>query len=300
VSTRDAAAPSPPLAPYAELLDAVTGLSWPAAVRVRTGDPGAHRSTRLGRSPEFTEYRAYRAGDDLRRLDWKLFARTDRLFLRIADDHAALRTAIVMDTSASMHFPAGRYSKWDHASRIAIALSAIAIADGDAIALDVPTAAGVRRVGPSRRRDVLNDAATVLAQVDIAAENGATSIVSTLAQRPGDPRLVVVSDFLGDTDAVLRALRVAAAAGSEVVAVHVVAAEELEPARDAFVAVDPERRELRRPMSDANRVQYAEAFARWRQALADELRAMRATYVMTTTTDAVADVVRRIVSVDAR
>ena len=75
-----------PLTPYAELLDALSGLTWPSVARTRAGEPGAHRSTRLGRSPEFTEYRAYRPGDDLRRLDWKLFGRTDRPFLRIADD----------------------------------------------------------------------------------------------------------------------------------------------------------------------------------------------------------------------
>src|SRR6185503_12402219 len=112
---------------------------------------------------------AYRAGDDLRRLDWKLYARTDRLFLRIADDHAALRTALVLDASASMRFPKDGYSKWNHATRIAIALSAIAIGDGDAIAIDVPTREGIRRVGPSRRRDSLWDAAALLAQVGASA-----------------------------------------------------------------------------------------------------------------------------------
>src|SRR5688572_33291995 len=140
------------LVPYAELLDALTGLTWPSASRARAGDPGAHRSSRLGRSPEFTEYRAYRPGDDLRRLDWKLYGRTDRLFLRIADDHAALRTAIILDASASMRFPDPPRGKWEHACAIAIGLAAVAINDGDAVGVTVSAAAGDRALPPSRRR----------------------------------------------------------------------------------------------------------------------------------------------------
>src|SRR6185503_4718166 len=123
------------LTPYAELLDALAGLTWPSSLRVRAGDPGSHRSSRLGASPEFTEYRAYRQGDDLRRLDWKLYGRTDRPFLRIADDHAALRTMLVVDASASMRFPVEGYGKWEHACAIALGLASVAIADGDAVSL---------------------------------------------------------------------------------------------------------------------------------------------------------------------
>src|SRR5688572_15334088 len=153
------------LTPYAELLDALVGLTWPSAARVRAGEPGAHRSMRLGRSPEFTEYRAYRPGDDLRRLDWKLYGRTDRPFLRIADDHAALRTLIVIDASASMRYPVEGYGKWEHACALAIGLASIAIADGDAAGVTVSASGGDATIPPRRRRDVLIDAAQLLADV---------------------------------------------------------------------------------------------------------------------------------------
>src|SRR5262245_43210315 len=184
------------LVPYAELLDALNGLTWPSASRVRAGDPGAHRSTRLGRSPEFTEYRAYRAGDDLRRLDWKLYGRTDRMFLRIADDHAALKTAIVMDGSASMRFPSGRYGKWEHACAIALGLTSIAIDDGDAVGITVATRGGERSMRPSRRRDMLLGAAGMLASID-AKDGGDASVAGAIARVVPDSRVVVISDFLG-------------------------------------------------------------------------------------------------------
>lgn len=282
------------LTPYAELLDALVGLTWPSAARVRAGDPGAHRSTRLGRSPEFTEYRAYRPGDDLRRLDWKLFGRTDRLYLRIADDHAALQTTIVLDASASMRFPEEGPGKWEHASAIAIGLSAIAINDGDAVGVVVTDTSGADRViPPRRRRDILHDAAALLHSV---TPDGAPDLAGTIRRQESPPRLVVVSDFLGDAERALPELAVAAAAGSEVVVIHVVADAELDPPRQSFLAEDPEVPALRRAMSDANRAAYDAAFAAWRENVAAQCHAMHANYALTLTSEGVRDLVRRVVA----
>lgn len=282
-----------PLTPYAELLDALSGLTWPSVSRTRAGEPGAHRSSRLGRSPEFTEYRAYRPGDDLRRLDWKLFGRTDRAFLRIADDHAALRTAIVVDASASMRFPTEGYGKWEHACGIAIGLASIATGEGDAVGVVVCAQNGDRAIPPRRRRDVLHDAAELFSTVQPA---GSASIADSLNRAAAQPRLVVLSDFLGDAERAVSALRVAAAAGSEIFAVHVVADAEIDPPDRAFLAADPEMPAFQRPLSDANRAAYQLAFATWRERLASALHAMNATYLLTTTGEQVRDVVRRVVA----
>ncbi len=77
---------------YAALLDAVRGIRWPARSAVRGGIPGAHTSRLRGISAEFTEYRPYRQGDDPRRIDWKLFARSDRAYIRLSNDRAILPT----------------------------------------------------------------------------------------------------------------------------------------------------------------------------------------------------------------
>jgi uncharacterized protein (DUF58 family) len=284
------------LAPYAELLDALNGLTWSSQTRARAGDPGAHRSTRLGRSPEFTEYRSYRPGDDLRRLDWKLFGRTDRLFLRIADDHAALRTTIVVDASASMRFPLEGHGKWEHACALAIGLTAIAIGDGDAVGVVVSAKNGDRAITPRRRRDVLHDVASLFQAVEVG---GVASIASAVARAASEPRLVVITDFLGDSERALPALRVAAAAGAEVFAIHVAAEEELQPPDRTFTAADPEQPTFRRAMSGANRSSYLEAFAAWRERVAGELHAMNANYVLSSTAEPVRDAVRRVVSAQA-
>lgn len=285
------------LAPYAELLDALAGLTWPSQQRVQAGDPGAHRSKRLGRSPEFTEYRAYRPGDDLRRLDWKLFARTDRPFLRIADDHAALRTSLLIDASASMRFPVAGYGKWDHACAVAIGLAAVALGDGDAVGITVATRDGDRAIPARRRGDLLNDASDLFASVSVG---GLDSLPRLIERAAGEPRLTVISDFLGDSPRALASLRVAAAAGAELYAVHVVAEEEMNPPTRAFLAADPEEPALRRTLGDDNRVAYLAAFAEWRERLAAELHTMNAHYCLTSTRDAVRDVVRRVIAFGER
>nr|MDQ3081568.1 DUF58 domain-containing protein [Gemmatimonadota bacterium] len=73
---------------FANLLDTVRGIRWPARSAVRGGIPGAHNSRLRGTSAEFTEYRPYRQGDDLGRIDWKLFARSDRAYIRLSNDRA--------------------------------------------------------------------------------------------------------------------------------------------------------------------------------------------------------------------
>ena len=282
-----------PLAPYAELLDALNGLTWPSASRGRAGDPGAHRSTRLGRSPEFTEYRAYRPGDDLRRLDWKLFGRTDRPFLRIADDHAALKTVVIVDGSASMQFPLEGYGKWEHARAIALGLLSIAIAEGDAAGVTVAMRGGDKQIPARRRRDVLYDTAELFAALKPFGE---TSLAESVHRAEAPPRLVVITDFLGAGEQAIAEMRVAGAAGSELVAVHVAAEAELSPPNHAFVASDPEQPGFQRAMSEMNRAGYDAAFAAWRERVAGELRAMHATYVLTSTRELVRDAVRRVVA----
>src|SRR3954470_20957102 len=129
--------------PYGTLLDSVRGIRWPAARRVGGATLGAHPSRLRGNSSEFSEFRPYRQGDDPRRVDWRLLARSDRAYVRLTTDRATLRTAIVVDASASMAFPTDTLEKGVRAREIAIGLAAVAHAESDPVGL---TIAGVRPV----------------------------------------------------------------------------------------------------------------------------------------------------------
>src|SRR3981081_4554174 len=106
---------------YAALLDAVRGIRWPARSAVRGGIPGAHTSRLRGISAEGTEDRPYRQRDDPRRIDWKLFARSDRAYIRLSNDRAILPTMMVLDASASMAFPVSTNAKWALDAQLGVA-----------------------------------------------------------------------------------------------------------------------------------------------------------------------------------
>src|SRR5258708_9343297 len=91
--------------PYGSLLDAVRGVRWPAARRVGGATLGAHPSQLRGNSSEFSEFRPYRQGDDPRRVDWRLLARSDRAYVRLPPARATLRASMLAAAAASLAVP---------------------------------------------------------------------------------------------------------------------------------------------------------------------------------------------------
>ncbi len=286
-------APQTTPTPFAvgDVLDAVRGVRWLARRRVSGGPTGAHRARTRGVSAEFTEYRSYQQGDEVRRLDWKLLARTDRAYIRLTEDHAVLPTTIVVDASASMAFPEPTRAKWVHAARLAVGLAAVAHGSGDPVGLRI---AGGRTLPPRMRRGIVAELTATLADIMPAGS-------PPLAPHVGDlqGRIVVISDFLGDEDTTLAAARNARARGCEVYAVHVVDGAELDPPRAAALVADPEAPDVRRPLARETRAAYLATFAEWRAEVAQAWRSAGTEYTLTvsgTGGEAVARVVRRIVT----
>jgi uncharacterized protein (DUF58 family) len=278
---------------YGELLDALRGVTWPARRTIRGPAAGTHRSRQRGVSPEFTEYRPYRQGDDPRRLDWKLLARTDRAFLRITNDRATLGTTLLLDASASMAFPLATQGKWEQACRIAIGLAAVAHGAGDPVGMIVPAEKGVAALPPRTRRGVTAEAARLLEAIIPA---GSASLLPALTLVRPTQRVVLISDFLGEDDTLLRAARERITAGADVLAIHIVAREELDPPSGAIIAVDPENPELERSLVGETREGYRDAFAAWRTELARAWREAGAAFFMVPADEAADHAVRRITS----
>lgn len=275
------------------LLDELRGVTWPARRTVPATMTGLHPSRLRGSSPEFTEFRPYRQGDDPRRIDWKLLARSDRTYIRLTDDRATLPTLIAVDGSASMAFPEQGVSKWKMAMQLAVGLAALAHAAADPVGLVVATGEGVRRMEPRSRRGIL---AEIIASLTEAEPRGRTDLALALSGVRA-PRLLIIGDFLDGEEALLRAARTHRAAGGEVHAVHVVAAEELDPPTRAVMAVDPEDPGISRTLARGTRAEYLERFAAWRDELARGWRASGAGYDMVRTDDPAARAVRGIAGV---
>jgi uncharacterized protein (DUF58 family) len=282
-----------PTSDYGPLLDALRGVHWPARLPAPGGPTGAHHSRMRGSSAEFTEYRTYRQGDDPRRIDWKLLARSDRAYIRLATERTVLRTMLVVDASASMAYPQRTLAKWAAARRLAVGLAAVAHADGDPVGLVAPGARGVRRLPPRTRRGVVAEIARTLDEMSPAGGAALAPAVTALA---GPGRVAVVSDFLSGEDDVVRAIRQCVVAGGEVQAVHVIACEELDPPTLGVLATDPEDATVRRPLVDASRAEYVAAFAAWREQLARAVRDAGAGYTAVATDEPSERAVRRIVA----
>lgn len=138
-----------------QLLAALGGLDLKARYLVEGFLNGLHKSPFHGLSVEFSEYRDYQPGDDLRHLDWRLYARSDRLYIKKYTQETNVRMYLVLDTSASMKYrgPAGWGSKLDVARTIGAALALLMLRQNDAVGLLTleDTAAGAKFIRPSQK-----------------------------------------------------------------------------------------------------------------------------------------------------
>lgn len=254
---------------FAELLDAVRGIRWSANIRLRSGNPGAHASHLRGSSAEFMEYRPYRQGDYPGRIDWKLFARSDRAYIRLSNDHAILPTMFVLDSSASMAFPAESHAKWQFAAGAAIGLASVARNGGDPVGMLLPHSNGGVHLRPGTRQSVLQEMIRAVSSREPAGSASLAGALSGLTKSAG--RIVIISDFLGDTDDLVAAAGRCALMGAEVHALHIVAADEIRPSRSFQLVRDPEDESLRRPLTESTYDEYITRFSAWRDGVARDL-----------------------------
>lgn len=197
---------------------------------------GRHRSPGRGGALEFAEHRPYTAGDDLRRVDWKLYARTDRWYIRESEEETNLRATLVVDASASMGWASpGRPTKWEYARGVAAALAHLLLSQQDAVGVAV-FAEGLERFVPPRGGR--GQRARIFATLEAVAPAGRTAPASPfrqLADRlPRRGLLVIVSDLLGPTERFLPGLRYFRRRKHEVVVFHL-----LDPAERSLARLPP-------------------------------------------------------------
>jgi uncharacterized protein (DUF58 family) len=274
------------------LFDSLRGLSWPTRRRALGALPGTHRSRLRGTAPELSEYRLYRQGDDPRQLDWKLLARSDRAYIRLAEDRSLLATWFVVDASASMAYPEDTRAKWTLAVNMTLGLASVALGAGDPVGLLVAHRAAPPRTPARSRRGTLGELATTLHAL---APDGDAPLAPLLSDaRPG-VRVVIVSDFLGDEESTRLAAGALLAAHCDVHAIHVIAREELDPSTQAIRAVDPESASIIRPFDAAMRSRYLANFSDWRGRVAASWRHAGATWTTVRTDEDPAMGIRRVI-----
>jgi uncharacterized protein (DUF58 family) len=212
------------------LLSSIGDLELVARVTVDGTMSGLHRSPFHGYSAEFSQYRHYRPGDDLKYVDWKLFARTDRIYTKQYRETTNLLAQIAVDASASMAYAgAGSISKLDYARLIAAALSHLISNQGDAAGLVIYDDA-IRQYIPSRvGRPQLRSLLIALARMQASGSTRAATALrraTDLLKRRG--LMIVISDLYDEDDDVEQEIRRAVTIGHEVAVFHMLTREEVE------------------------------------------------------------------------
>jgi uncharacterized protein (DUF58 family) len=188
---------------------------------------GLHRSPHLGFSIDFAEHRPYMPGDDIRRIDWRLFARTDRHYIKLFEADTNANFAVLLDVSASMSYGSHTLTKLDYARYLAACLSFFSNQQRDRVGLVTFDHEIVEYVPPSMKHFD-----TVLHLLDKAEAgrrgdlSGPLLQITELLRRTGI--LVIISDFYEDPDAVMEALGPLRARGHDVIVFHVMDPHELE------------------------------------------------------------------------
>ena len=190
---------------------------------------GRHKSPHRGVSVEFVERRAYVPGDDLRHLDWKAFARTDRLAIKRYEEETNLECTLVVDASASMAFPQdGRPTKYDYAAGVAAAISQLVLRERDGAALALFDQVLDRVLPASTAPGHLEPILRALAEREAAGTTDLGAVLGRLVQRiPRPGVIVVVSDLFGPVESLAAGLGRLRARRHDVIVLHVLHEDEL-------------------------------------------------------------------------
>ena len=190
---------------------------------------GLHRSPYFGQSLEFAQHREYVAGDDLRRIDWKLWSRSDRYYLKQFEEDTNVRVVLVVDGSESMQFGSGAMSKFEYARTVAAAISLLVLKQHDSVGLSIFDGAIRSQIPASSRNNQLQ---AILAGLDVQTAGGKTDILGVLRKVNESLTrrsiVVLLSDLFCPREDLFRGLQLLRQRKHEVIALHVMDDEELE------------------------------------------------------------------------
>jgi len=190
---------------------------------------GVHRSPYFGQSVEFLQHREYAQGDDLRRIDWKVWAKQDRYYVKQYEEETNLRCTLLVDVSGSMRYGSGAMSKYEYASTVAVSLAYLLLRQQDAVGC-VAFDESVRTTVPLRSKR--NHLHSVIAALDVSAPRQKTDLYRILRHvaesYPRRGMVLLVSDLLVERAGLFKGLRLLRQRGHDVMVVHVLDDDELD------------------------------------------------------------------------
>jgi uncharacterized protein (DUF58 family) len=189
---------------------------------------GKHRSTHKGGCTDFAEFRPYAKGDDLRLLDWRHYAKSDRYYVKRYDDETNLQAHILVDASGSMNFGLSTVTKWHYAQMAAASLAHLLLRQRDSVGLAIAASGSLDYVKPQPRS---NHLARLLQMIGSAKPAGPSNLPAVLREMAGRLKrrgiVIVLSDCFGNVEELKQALQQYAHRGHDVLVCQILAPEEL-------------------------------------------------------------------------
>jgi len=215
--------------PEPEVLARISRLEVQARQVVEGFISGQHRSPFFGQSIEFAQHREYVPGDDIRRIDWKVWSKTDKYYLKLYEEETNLRTTILVDASESMQFGAGNQTKYDYACSLAATLTYLLLRQQDAVSLAVFDEQ-IRTRAPSRSsQNHLGTILSVLAVEKPGRKTDMFSLLRTVADEKSQKGMVIlISDFFTDRTQLFKGLNLLRMRGHDILLFHVLDDQELD------------------------------------------------------------------------
>ncbi|WP_164102945.1 DUF58 domain-containing protein [Candidatus Laterigemmans baculatus] len=270
-------------------LERLRGLRLAARRAAEGAWSGAHRNPRSGRAIEFSEYRPYTTGDDLRQVDWKVYARTNKFYLRRREDETTLDCHFLVDASGSMGFAseAAASNKLVCALRIAASLAFVAAENHDRASLTSVGAAVTPRLPAGSGPGHLLAMATAMDAIELEPNVRIASQLAAAAQSlPSRGLVVILSDLFDDAESLLKTIRGIRQLAAEVLAIQVTDPAEAEfPFSETTEFVGLEDQLALTADSRGIAAAYREEFARHRGELAAGCHAAEVTFWSLSTSD---------------
>jgi len=190
---------------------------------------GLHRSPYFGQSVEFLQHREYVPGDDIRRVDWKVWSKTDKYYVKLYEEDTNLRTTILLDASESMQFGSGALTKYEYACTLTAALTYLLLRQQDAVGLVTFDDQIRSRVPPRSKRNHLYSILEALDSQQPQRKTDLYGVLREVAEEQAQKGMVVlVSDLFVDRDNLFRGLRLLRHRGHDVLVFHVMDDYELD------------------------------------------------------------------------
>lgn len=213
-----------------KVLDKLGRLDLKARQAVEGFMAGLHRSPHRGSSVEFAEHREYVPGDDLRHLDWRIYGRSDRFYIKRYEEETNLTLNLVLDVSESMSYAGeGQVSKFNYAAMAAATLAYMVLRNRDAAALALTDETLENWVPPATRPSHLLAITNAIEKAELTRKTDAGLVLKELSSKlPPRSIVVVLSDLFADPDRILAGIRALKTRRQDVIVFHVLDRDEIE------------------------------------------------------------------------